>query len=132
MTSLKFGPNGLEYIGTITNQTTDDSDDTSTGLTINNKRFKITINSSFNISSIVDNGAGKYEANLSVTMSSATYCVVGGSSQSNDRNDNVMGFHPYTATKIRMYSWQQTGSSTAGEDATFVSAAVFYEMLMIF
>ncbi len=88
----------------------------------------VTINSSFNISSIVDNGAGKYEANLSVTMSSATYCVVGGSSQSNDRNDNVMGFHPYTATKIRMYSWQQTGSSTAGEDATFVSAAVFGDL----
>ena len=80
----------------------------------------ITINSSFNISSIVDNGAGKYEANLSVTMSSATYCVVGGSSQSNDRNDNVMGFHPYTATKIRMYSWQQTGSSTAGEDLSLI------------
>ena len=88
----------------------------------------ITINSSFNISSIIDNGAGKYEANLSITMSSATYCVVGGSSQSNDRNDNVMGFHPYTATKIRMYSWQQTGSSTAGEDATFVSAAVFGDL----
>ncbi len=88
----------------------------------------VTINSSFNISSIVDNGAGKYEANLSVTMSSATYCVVGGSSQSNDRNDNVMGFHPYTATKIRMYSWNDTGTSTAGEDSTFVSAAVFGDL----
>ena len=88
----------------------------------------IAINSSFNISSIIDNGAGKYEANLSITMSSATYCVVGGSSQSNNRNDNVMGFHPYTATKIRMYSWNQTGSSTAGEDATFVSAAVFGDL----
>ena len=88
----------------------------------------IAIKKSFNISSIVDNGAGKYEANLSITMSSATYCVVGGSSQSNDRNDNVMGFHPYTATKIRMYSWNQTGSSTAGEDATFVSAAVFGDL----
>ena len=88
----------------------------------------IAIKKSFNISSIVDNGAGKYEANLSITMSSTTYCVVGGSSQSNDRNDNVMGFHPYTATKIRMYSWQQTGSSTAGEDATFVSAAVFGDL----
>ena len=88
----------------------------------------IAIKKSYNISSIVDNGAGKYEANLSITMSSATYCVVGGSSQSNDRNDNVMGFHPYTATKIRMYSWNDTGTSTAGEDATFVSAAVFGEL----
>ena len=88
----------------------------------------IAIKKSFNISSIVDNGAGKYEANLSVTMSSATYCVVGGSSQSNDRNDNVMGFNPQSATAIRMYSWNQTGSSTAGEDATFVSAAVFGDL----
>ena len=88
----------------------------------------IAIKSSFNISSIIDNGAGKYEANLSITMSSTEYCVVGGSSQQNSRNDNVMGFHPYTATKIRMYSWQQTGSSTAGEDATFVSAAVFGDL----
>ena len=53
MTSLKFGPNGLEYIGTITNETTDDSDDTTTGLTINNKRFKITINSSFEDTSFI-------------------------------------------------------------------------------
>ena len=30
----------------------------------------IAIKKSFNISSIVDNGAGKYEANLSITMSS--------------------------------------------------------------
>ena len=88
----------------------------------------ITINSSFNISSIIDNGAGKYEANLSITMSSTTFCVVGGSSQSGDRNDNIMGFAPHTATAIRMYSWNQTGSSTAGEDATFVSAAVFGEL----
>ena len=88
----------------------------------------ITINSSFNISSIVDNGAGKYEANLSITMSSTTFCVVGGSSQSGDRNDNVMGFNPHTATAIRMYSWNDTGTSTAGEDASFVSAAVFGEL----
>lgn len=88
----------------------------------------ITINSSFNISSIIDNGAGKYEANLSITMSSTTFCVVGGSSQSGDRNDNVMGFNPQSATAIRMYSWNQTGSSTAGEDATFVSAAVFGDL----
>ena len=88
----------------------------------------ITINSSFNISSIIDNGAGKYEANLSITMSSTTFCVVGGSSQSGDRNDNIMGFNPQSATAIRMYSWNQTGSSTAGEDATFVSAAVFGDL----
>ena len=88
----------------------------------------IAIKKSYNISSIVDNGAGKYEANLSITMSSATYCVVGGSSQSDNRNDNVMGFHPYTATAIRMYSWNDTGTSTAGEDATFVSAAVFGDL----
>ena len=88
----------------------------------------IAIKKSFNISSIVDNGAGKYEANLSITMSSTTFCVVGGSSQSGDRNDNIMGFNPQSATAIRMYSWNQTGSSTAGEDATFVSAAVFGEL----
>ena len=88
----------------------------------------ITINSSFNISSIIDNGAGKYEANLSITMSSTTFCVVGGSSQSGDRNDNIMGFNPQSATAIRSYSWNQTGSSTAGEDATFVSAAVFGDL----
>ena len=88
----------------------------------------IAIKKSFNISSIVDNGAGKYEANLSITMSSTEYCVVGGSSQMSDRNDNIMGFAPHTATAIRMYSWNQTGSSTAGEDATFVSAAVFGEL----
>ena len=63
----------------------------------------IAIKKSFNISSIVDNGAGKYEANLSITMSSTEYCVVGGSSQQTDKNDNIMGFHPYTATAIRMY-----------------------------
>ena len=88
----------------------------------------IAIKKSFNISSIVDNGAGKYEANLSITMSSTTFCVVGGSSQSGDRNDNIMGFNPQSATAIRMYSWNQTGSSTAGEDATFVSAAVFGDL----
>ena len=66
--------------------------------------------------------------NLSITMSSTTFCVVGGSSQSGDRNDNIMGFNPQSATAIRMYSWNQTGSSTAGEDATFVSAAVFGEL----
>ena len=88
----------------------------------------ITINSSFNISSIVDNGAGKYQANLSITMSSTEYCVVGGSAQMSDRNDNIMGFAPHTATAIRMYSWNDTGTSTAGEDATFVSAAVFGEL----
>ena len=88
----------------------------------------ISIENSFNVSSITDNGLGKYEADLSITMSNSKFCVVGGSSQSNDYNDNVMGFHPYTTTKIRMYSWQTTGSSTAGEDATFVSAAVFGDL----
>ena len=53
MTSLKFGPNGLEYIGTISETETDDSDNTTTGLTINNKRFKITINSSFEDTSFI-------------------------------------------------------------------------------
>ena len=88
----------------------------------------IAIKKSFNISSIVDNGAGKYHANLSIKMSSTEYCVVGGSAQMSDRNDNIMGFAPHTATAIRMYSWNQTGSSTAGEDATFVSAAVFGDL----
>lgn len=53
MTSLKFGPNGLEYIGTISETETDDSDNIITGLTINNKRFKITINSSFENTSFI-------------------------------------------------------------------------------
>ena len=88
----------------------------------------IVIKKSYNISSIVDNGTGKYQANLSITMSSTEYCVVGGSSQMDNRNDNVMGFHPYTATAIRMYSWNDTGTSTAGEDSTFVSAAVFGDL----
>ena len=83
------------------------------------------VNNSFNVSSVVDNGAGKYTVNMSITMSSSSFCVVGGGSQSDTFNDNVMGFLPLTTTSFKCYSFNQTGNTNSGEDASFMSAAVF-------
>jgi len=87
----------------------------------------IAIEESYNISSITDNGSGKYTATMSITMSDNRYCVVGGGSQGS-LNDNVMGFFPSTITEFKLQSNGSTGSFSSFEDAIFMSAAVFGDL----
>ncbi len=85
------------------------------------------IKNSYNVTSVTDNGAGNYTANMSITMSNNLFCVVGGGSQG-VLNDNVMGFYPNTTTSFKLISNNQTGNLYAGEDAAFMGAAVFGDL----
>tara|TARA_R100000353_G_C6441451_1_gene178706 strand:+ start:336 stop:719 length:384 start_codon:yes stop_codon:yes gene_type:complete len=87
----------------------------------------IAIKNSYNISSITDNGSGKYTATMSITMSDTRYCVVGGGAQGT-LNDNVMGFYPNTTTAFKLQSNGSTGNFNSFEDASFMSAAVFGDL----
>ena len=48
-----------------------------------------TLNDSFNISSVVDNGVGNYTVNLNTAMANANYCVVQGSNNFGGNNNAV-------------------------------------------
>ena len=85
------------------------------------------IKDSFNVTSVTDNSAGKYTANMSITMTNNLYCVVGGGSQGS-QNDNVMGFFPSTTTSFKLQSSGSTSSFSNFEDASFMSAAVFGDL----
>lgn len=120
-------------VGTIQNTGGNES---STPAQINSGRAKawialkgsgtVSILSSYNISSISDGGTGSYRANLSVTLSNSSQCVVGTGAQGANNNDNIIGHALRSSTQIGLYSAQNT--SGAQEDCDRMYAAVFGEL----
>lgn len=82
----------------------------------------VAIRASFNISSITDNGAGQYTANITTAMPDANYSAVG--SCSYDSNDAI-------AVQTNAYLTTSLGISTVKAnlgsflDKTFINVAIF-------
>ena len=120
-------------VGTIANTSGSEG---STPAEINSGRAKawiamkgsgtVSILSSYNISSISDAGTGSYRANLSVTLSNSSQCVVGAGSQGTTGNDNIIGHALRSTTQIGLYSAQNTSGAT--EDCDRMYAAVFGDL----
>ncbi len=83
----------------------------------------VAINSSFNVSSITDNGTGDYTVNFTTAMPNATYCMAG----SFEGGSAPGALFPYasggTGTAVTLVSTTQYRLRTSGpQDATFISA----------
>ena len=80
----------------------------------------VAIRSSYNVTSITDNGVGSYNVNFATGMPSADYCVVANhSSLAGDSRQGIQSV-PYTG-----YFLLTTRVSGADADATYVYAVVF-------
>ena len=83
----------------------------------------VAIRSSYNVSSITDNGTGDYTVNFATPMSDANYAV-SGSATGAGLLSNYSSLTAQTTTALRV----RTSASDAGGaayDSTYVSVAVF-------
>jgi hypothetical protein len=80
----------------------------------------ITINGSSNVSSLVDNGTGNYEFNMTQAMPDANYCAVGGAGISG--NFTAVKTVPNSTTNV---SVDVSNDGRSWTDANYVGCAVF-------
>ena len=91
----------------------------------------ISINDSFNVSSITDNGTGDYSVSYSTAMASVNYCGVGGGKGDNDGSDankTVTSFKRISSTPATGSSRIVTGfgnNAGTGTDSIVVTWVVF-------
>tara|TARA_R110002074_G_scaffold341775_1_gene512299 strand:+ start:192 stop:593 length:402 start_codon:yes stop_codon:yes gene_type:complete len=81
----------------------------------------VSINSSYNISSITDNGTGDYTANFSTAFSNANYALTiagGQNATTNSGGDEVVASDGFAtgSVRIRTYSWDNSGAVRATRD----------------
>jgi hypothetical protein len=85
----------------------------------------VAIRSSFNVSSITDNGTGDYTVNFTTAMPNANYAVCGCTSRPTIGDPapifGLTGANP-TTSAVRV---QAANTANVREDALFVSVAVF-------
>lgn len=89
-----------------------------------NGKSSITINDDFNISSISDNGTGKYTVNFTTAMSNANYAVaVAGSDENESDPPSFFGCacESFTTSSFKMFTRRGSGM----EDMNPICAAVF-------
>jgi hypothetical protein len=89
----------------------------------------VSIRSSFNVSTITDNGTGDYTINLTTAMADANYAAVATSTalagtalNSVYVSDNTV---PRTTSALRIACTYIAGGSIAAQDPTVVSVAIF-------
>ena len=84
----------------------------------------VAIRSSYNVSSIADNGAGDYTVNFTAAMSDANYAVTGSAEFTPTVTAlSVLTVRTYNASNIRIDT--SNSASGAKTDPTFVNVAIF-------
>ena len=89
-----------------------------------NGKSSITINDDFNISSISDNGTGRYTVNFTTAMSNANYAVaVAGSDENESDPPSFFGCacESFTTSNFKMFTRRGSGM----EDMKPICAVVF-------
>jgi hypothetical protein len=85
----------------------------------------VAIRSSYNVSSITDNGTGNYTVNFATALSDANYAVAGQASNAADTATNTsrsIGVPSYSTSSFTLITTIGTASAN---DFTFVNAIVF-------
>lgn len=82
----------------------------------------VAIRDSFNVSSITDNGVGKYTVNFATSMNNANYSAVATNSISASANPFISGCHTYATGSVRVEVQSGAGALT---DALNISVQVF-------
>lgn len=82
----------------------------------------ISIDDSFNVTSITDHGPGQYSANFTTAMANADYAVAGMASDSGTASVVALSFESATTSAIRV---QCIRSTTGLSDQAVVSVVVF-------
>jgi hypothetical protein len=83
----------------------------------------VAIRASYNVSSITDNGTGRYAVNFTTAMVDANYSYTYGGKPS---ADNIAGYKTdFNQTNTSSSLLIQTGSATAAQDFTDVCVAIF-------
>ena len=83
----------------------------------------VAIRSSYNVSSITDNGTGDYDMNFSTAMADSNYCPVSGGPGQAGSHTTCMLITDYTTSNIRLITVQLSNNSV--RDDTHVSATIF-------
>ncbi len=83
----------------------------------------VAIRSSYNVSSITDNGTGDYDMNFSTAMSDTDYCPASGGPGEAGSHTSCMLITDYTTSNIRLITVQLSNNSV--RDDTHVSATIF-------
>jgi hypothetical protein len=86
----------------------------------------VAIRSSYNVSSITDNGTGDYTVNFATALSDANYAVIGTASEASSGGSRAFVCQtfasPNTTTTSRILTVRP---ETASVDPTFVSVVIF-------
>lgn len=83
----------------------------------------VAIRASYNVSSITDNGTGRYAVNFTTALVDANYCYTYGGKPS---ADTIAGYKTdFNQTNTSSSLLIQTGSATATQDFTDVCVSIF-------
>ncbi|NIP55590.1 MAG: hypothetical protein GWN30_38025 [Gammaproteobacteria bacterium] len=83
----------------------------------------VAIRDSANISSLVDNGVGKYAVNFTTAMPDANYAVGASANETSDFGDRQLSATPTSSSLCDLYSGRTATTTTY--DAAYVLAAFF-------
>ena len=87
-----------------------------------------TINISFNVSSVTDNGTGHQTTNFTNAMSGAFTVVTGANDVDASGSLYNLSPHTYASTNVQCDSWKQTGSATSQVDINRSMLTVFGDL----
>jgi len=90
----------------------------------------VSINASYNVSSITDNGAGDWTVNFTTAFSSTNYCGIVSGGGDNAPGTNYENIHDGataspTTSAFRISGTKQSGGSPTASDFSRVHAAFF-------
>jgi hypothetical protein len=100
------------------------------GSAVTNPASMTGVRGSFNISSVLDNGAGDYTINFTTAMPDTNYCTVTSSrylatSSNQILIQNVKSGGTYSTSAVQVISTSAIGSNTGMLDVTMFNVAIF-------
>ena len=87
-----------------------------------------TINISFNVSSVTDNGTGHQTTNFTNAMFGSFQVVTGANDVNASSSFYNLSPHTYASTNVQCDSWKQAGSSTGQVDINRSMLTVFGDL----
>ena len=87
-----------------------------------------TINISFNVSSVTDNGTGHQTTNFTNAMSGSFQVVTGANDVDASSSFYNLSPHTYASTNVQCDSWKQTASTTTQVDINRSMLTVFGDL----